>query len=198
MWWRYEERMNTGSVIRQRIALGLLLRMVFVVCGLVINMGCSTAPSKVENTIPIGVVNPQRVLKETNLGKKVTDSLNDFMKERQAVVDLEQKELRKLESELRAQGSVLSPTARKQRDEKFRQRMMEYQQKVADLNREVQEKQKELMDEFRTKVKAVVTKVAQAHALLLVLEYGTGTTTLFHQPRLDVTDEVIQDLDREP
>jgi len=188
--------MNAGRETWSYISSLILLRIAFTLCVLIMGMGCSTTPSKVENSIPVGVVDPERVLKETDLGKKVTNSLNDFMKDRQAVVDLEQRELRNLENKLRTQGSVLSQTARKQRDEKFRRRMMEYQQKVGNLNREVQEKQKELMEEFRSKVKKVVQHVAQSHQLSLVMEYGPGTTMLYHQPGLDLTDEVIQVLNQ--
>ena len=156
--------------------------------------GCASTSASVENATVIGVVNPQRVLDDTNAGKRVTESLNSFMKDRQALVELEQRELRKLENELLTQGSVLSQKARQQREEQFRRRMAEYQQKVADLNREVQEKQKELLAGFRSKVETVVEKVAQERDLIIVLEYGTGTSTLYHQPKLDITDEVVQEL----
>ena len=158
--------------------------------------GCVSSSAPVENAAFIGVVNPQRVLNDTNTGKRVTEALNSFMKDRQALVDLEQRELRKLENELLTQGSVLSQKARQQREEQFRRRMAEYQQKIADLNREVQEKQKELLAEFRSKVETVVEKIAQERELIIVLEYGTGTSTLYHQPKLDITDQVIQELNR--
>ena len=119
------------------------------------------------------------------------------MRDRQALVELEQKELRRLENEIVAQGSVLSQSARKQREEQFRRRMVQYQQKVADLNREVQEKQKELLDRFRRTVEVIVSEIAAKKQLIMVVEYGAGTSTLYHQPSLDITDVVIVELDKE-
>ncbi|MEJ2231141.1 MAG: OmpH family outer membrane protein [Nitrospirales bacterium] len=55
--------------------------------------------------LPIGVVDPQRILQETIKGQRLSDTLNAFMKDRQALVELEQKELRKLEEELMAQSN---------------------------------------------------------------------------------------------
>jgi outer membrane protein len=116
------------------------------------------------------------------------------MKDRQAVVELEQKELRKLENELMAQSTVLSQSARERKEEQFRQKMMGYQQKVNDLNREVQDKQRELQNEFRVDVQKVVKAIAEARKLSLVLEHGAGAGTLYYQPTLDITDEVIDAL----
>jgi len=158
--------------------------------------GCSTTSAPIEEGGLIGVLDFQRVLDQTNAGKKVTESLNNFMKERQALVELDQRELRRLENEILAQGSVLSETARKQREETFRRRMGQYQQKVADLNKEVQEKQKDLLEAFRQSVEEVVAEIARTRNLLIVVEYGKGTSTLYHQPKLDITDEVILELDR--
>ena len=162
----------------------------------VLGGGCSSTSAPIEERGLVGVLNFQRVLDQTNAGKKVTEALNSFMKERQALVELEQRELRRLETEILAQGSVLSETARKQREETFRRRMVQYQQKVADLNQEVQEKQKELLEAFRQKVEEVVAELARARNLVIVVESGRGTTTLYYQPKLDITEEVIRELDR--
>jgi len=158
--------------------------------------GCSSTSAPIEEGGPIGVLDFQRILDQTNAGKKVTETLNNFMKDRQALVELDQRELRRLENEILAQGSILSESARKQREETFRRRMIQYQQKVADLNQEVQERQKELLDAFRLSVEEVVAEIAGTQNLMLVVEYGKGTSTLYYQPKLDITDDVILELDR--
>ena len=90
--------------------------------------------SAVASDLHIGVMDMQWLLKQSKLGKQVTDALDTFMKGRQALIELEQKELRNLESQLLRQGSVLSQSARQQREEEFRKRMGEYQQKVTNMN----------------------------------------------------------------
>ncbi len=144
----------------------------------------------------IGVVDPQRILQETVKGQRLSDNLKAFMKDRQALVELEQKELRNLEDELRAQMTILSQSARKLKEEQFRQKMAAYQQKVADLNREVQEKQRELQSEFRREVGEVVGQIASDRNLGLVLEHGPNSGTLFYQESWDISTDVIQVLNR--
>jgi outer membrane protein len=133
-------------------------------------------------------------LQETVKGQRLSDTLNAFMKDRQALVELEQKELRKLEEELMAQSTVLSQEARDRKEEQFRQKMAGYQQKVADLNREVQDKQRELQNEFRRQVQNIVSEVAGRRGLDLVLEQGANSGTLYFQPSLDISTDIIQSL----
>ncbi len=159
--------------------------------------GCAAMGSQERSDLAIGVVDPQRILQETVKGQRLSDTLNAFMKDRQALVELEQKELRKLEEELMAQSTVLSQPARERKEEQFRQKMAGYQQKVADLNREVQEKQRELQNEFRRQVQKVVAEVAGRRGLSLVIEQGANSGTLFYRPDLDISADIIQAMNQE-
>ena len=188
---RKENQMSEVAVrgVRGLVALGsMVLSLVW---------GCTSVGSQNPSDLPIGVVDPQRILQETVKGQRLSDTLNAFMKDRQALVELEQKELRKLEGELMAQSTVLSQEARQRKEEQFRQKMAEYQQKVADLNREVQEKQRELQNEFRRHVQKVVSDIAGRRGLGLVLEEGANSGTLFYRPGLDISTDIIQAMNQE-
>ncbi len=174
----------------------------WVVVGLLLlGSGCTSSSPVTEkksaSPIAIGVVDTQWLLKESKLGKQVSDTLNAFMKDRQTLIELEQKELRNLENQLLQQGSVLSQSARQQREEKFRRRMGEYQQKVANMNQEVQAKQSQLFLEFRESVDAIVEDVAQRHGLALVMEKGANTPTRYYEPSLDISEEVLAELNQQ-
>lgn len=144
----------------------------------------------------IGVVEPQRVLNETDAGKKAMESLAAFAKTRQGLVESDEKELRRMEEDFVKQASVLSAKAKKAREEQFRQRMMEYQRKVDQMNREVQQKQRETMEEFRTKMEKVVAKLAQQMGLSFVAEKGRGSPTVYYDASLDITTKVIEEFNR--
>ena len=75
--------------------------------------------------------------------------------------------------------------------------MAEYQQKAAELNREVQEKQKEVLDGFHEKMERVVTNLAKQSNLLLVLERGRGGPTVYSDNTLDLSNRVIEELNKE-
>lgn len=146
--------------------------------------------------LPIGVMEPQRVLSETDAGKKAMESLATFAKNRQALVESEEKELRRMEEDFMKQASVLSANAKKEREEQFRRRMTEYQQKANQMNREVQEKQKEVLEGFRVKIEKVVARLAQQMGLAVVVEKGRGSPTVYSDASLDITTKVIEEFNK--
>ncbi|HET9961211.1 MAG TPA: OmpH family outer membrane protein [Nitrospiraceae bacterium] len=158
--------------------------------------GCRSNNTSVATAARIGVVDPQRVLNETNVGKKAKDALASFTKNRQALIEMEEKELRRMEEDFMKQGSVLSPSAKRERDEQFRRRMAEYQQKVTDLNREVQDKQKEVLDGFRDKLETLTGKVAKRLGLQVVLDRGRGGPTIYFEEAVDISPQVVEEFNR--
>ena len=156
--------------------------------------GCATG-TKIEGKI--GLMDPARVLNDSNAGKKAKDSLTAFSKNRQALIEMEEKELRRMEEDFIKQASVLSPAAKTEREQVFRRRMAEYQQKAGELNREVQEKQKDVLEAFRDKVEAVVAKVAKRNGLQVVIDKGKGGPAIYGDEELDITSQVIEEFNKE-
>ena len=163
--------------------------------GLAVIAGCAVGGAKVEGKV--GVVDPARVLSETNAGKKAKESLSAFSKNRQALIEIEEKELRRMEEDFGRQASVLSATAKREREEQFRRRMAEYQQKAGEMNREVQDKQKDVLEGFREKVELIVGKVSKRLGLQVVMDKGKGGPTLYSDEGLDITGQVIDEFNRE-
>ncbi len=167
-----------------------------VLCLSMLLSSCASVNGESQSEIVVGVIDPQQILEETVQGQRLSDKLKAFMKDRQILVELEQKELRDLEDELRAQRTVISQSARELKEEHFRQKMATYQQKVADLNREVQDKQRELQNEFRREVGEIITEIASDRNLGLVIESGSNSGTLFHRDSWDISAQVIEAMNR--
>jgi outer membrane protein len=149
--------------------------------------------------LKIGVIEPQKILDGTKSGKKIKDSLQEYVKSRQKIIDLEEEELKRTEEELVKQGAVLSADAKKEKEESFRKRMVEYQRKVSQLNQEVQAKKKEVLDDFNKNLESIVKNIADKEKFSLVVEKadnGAGALVIYSHPSLDLTDRVIKELDR--
>jgi outer membrane protein len=156
----------------------------------------STAPAS-RLSAQVGVVDLQRVLLDTESGRRARDVLSNFMKNRQAVIELEEKELKRMEDDLVKQASVLSAGGRKDREDLLRRRVAEFQQRANEMNREVQEKQKEVLEGFREKAERIVAKVAQQLGLLVVMEKGKGGPTVYSDAALDISNKVIDEFNKE-
>ena len=189
----------TGSGGGGVIQIDEVVKKMFSVVGLLVALlavsGCAAGVAKVEGKI--GVVDATRVLNETNVGKKAKDSLTIFSKNRQALIEMDEKELRRMEEDFGRQASILSPTAKREREEQFRRRVTEYQQKANDMNREVQEKQKDVLEGFREKVGLMVGNVSKRLGLQVVIDKGKGGPTLYSDEGLDITGQVIDEFNRE-
>ena len=157
--------------------------------------GCIKPGIKVDGHV--GVIDVQRLLDETIVGKRAQDSLAVYSKNRQMLIELESKELRRLQEDTERQRTVLSQEAFRERAERFQRRVEEYQQKVAELNKEIQEKQKDVLDRFREKVEIVVAKLSKRVGLRMVLDKGKGGPTIYTEDTLDITNHVIEEMDSE-
>ena len=189
----------TGSGGGGVIQIDEVVKKMFSVVGLLVALlavsGCAAGVAKVEGKI--GVVDAARVLNETTVGKKAKDSLTIFSKNRQALIEMDEKELRRMEEDFGRQASILSPTAKREREEQFRRRVTEYQQKANDMNREVQEKQKDVLEGFREKVGLMVGNVSKRLGVQVVIDKGKGGATLYSDEGLDITGQVIDEFNRE-
>ena len=178
MWW-WSEWMAISVLVAVMVAVG----------------GCAAPKAPIDGKI--GVINSQRLFNETTAGKRAKDILATFSKNRQTLLELEERELRRMEEDFLKQASVLSAVAKREREEQFRRRMQEYQQKATDLNREIQDKQKEVLEGFRDKVELVVEKVAKRQGLQVVVDKSKGGATVYHEQNLDLSDQVIQEFNRD-
>lgn len=172
---------------------GWSVLVIAVVCALAFGLPAGAAELK------IGVVEPQKVLDGTKAGKKIKDTLAEYVKSRQKIIDMEEEDLKKMEEDVVKQGSVLSPEAKKDKEETFRRKMVEYQRKVGQLNQEVQAKKKEVLDEFNKNLEQIIRGIADKEKLSLVVEKsdnGAGALIIYSHPSLDLTDRVIKELDK--
>jgi len=188
-------KLEVGSRSGRGKQVNVLVSWVAAMAVLLLVGGCA-ATSSAPGSVRLGVVDSQKVLNETEAGKKVMGSLNTFMKNRQSLIELEEKELKRMEDDLVKQTSVLSANAKKEREDQLRRRAMEFQQKVNELNREVQDKQKEVLEGFREKVEKVVAKVAQQFGLLVVIEKGRSGLTVYNDSSLDISARVIEEFNK--
>src|SRR5438034_10851906 len=102
-------RVKQADVLVSRVAAMALLFLVG---------GCATT-SSTQGSVRLGVVDSQKVLNETDAGKKAKGSLNSFMKNSQALIELEEKELKRKEGVFIKQASVNSANAYITRNEQL-------------------------------------------------------------------------------
>jgi outer membrane protein len=176
-----------------KVCSGLILMLAFLFWSL----GQSPTFSQAADSFKIGYIDAQKVLDSTKLGKKAKSNLEEYVKSREKILEIERKDLKDLEDSLAKQGALLSLEARKDKQDEYQKKMELFQKKVVELNREVQDKQLELIKGFRKELEGVVKGIAEKEGYMFVLDKDSETgNILYARESADLTNAVIAELDK--
>ena len=145
--------------------------------------------------LPIGVVEPQKVLDGSKAGRKIKDALADYVNTRQRLIESEEQDIKAMEEDLIKQGADLSAEAKQEREAVIRQKLLAYRRHVQELEGEVQTKKRELLSDFTKQIEQVVREIAERENITLVMEQGAaglGALIMYSEPSIDLTERVIK------
>jgi outer membrane protein len=146
----------------------------------------------------VAVMNQQAVVEQSKAGKRALEELKAFSMTRQKIINADDVELKELQQAI--QDGKLSDSAKQEKQSQFQAKLDAYQRRLADFNREVQQKQRELVAEFSKKVQEAAQVVGEKNGYAAVIDKGSEAMmkiVLYHQPALDVTDQVVKEFDRQ-
>ena len=71
---------------------------------------------------------------------------------------------------------------------------------MVDFRREVQQKQRDMVAEYTKKIQSAAQVVAEKNGFDAIIDRGNETAmkiVLYHQPALDLTDQIVKEFDRQ-
>lgn len=139
----------------------------------------------------IGYVDLRVALNDSEAGKKAKIELESLIKTKQTTIDEKGKNIEKLKADLEKQSSVLSPDAKKSREDEIERNVRDYQRLVQDSQNEVKKKENELTGSIVKELRDVVAKIGHDEGYSLILE-NVQEIILFSQKDLDLTDKVVK------
>jgi outer membrane protein len=135
-----------------------------------------------------GVMDLQKVLNESEAGKKAKSDLEDLIKSKESIIDEKGKVVEKLKGEMEKQASVLSAEAKKKKEDELEKLLREYQRTAQDSQAEVKKKEGELTDTIIKEIREIVEKIGADEGYTLIIEKGI---VLYSNKGIDITDTVI-------
>lgn len=166
------------------------------VCTLVVLFSLMLGKGYAQN-LKVGFVDAQKVLESSKEGKRVKTNMEEYVKSRQKIIDLEETELKQLEEDLTRQAALLSAEAKKVKQDDFQKKLMEYQKKATELNKEVQGKKFDTLREFNKKLEEAVKQIAEKEGYTFVLDKNAeGGSVIYAKETFDITPKVIEQVDR--
>jgi outer membrane protein len=140
------------------------------------------------DSVKFGAMDLQKVLNESDAGKKAKSDLEDLIKSKESIIDEKGKTVEKLKGELEKQASVLSADAKKKKQDELEKLLREYQRTAQDSQAEVKKKEGELTDTIIKEIREIVEKIGADEGYTLIIEKGI---VLYSSKGIDITDTVI-------
>lgn len=142
----------------------------------------------------IAVVDMQRVINESTLGKNARNAIVEEAKKRQEKIAKSKAEIDGERKKLESQAGVLARDAYEGREQALTRRERELARSVADEREEMARKERTETEKIVREVRSIVDRIAKDRALDLVLEKNDRLVMFAREP-LDLTAEVVRHLD---
>ena len=156
------------------------------------------SPVLSDETMKVAVMNQQAVVEQSKAGKRALEELKAYSMSRQKIINADDQELKELQQAI--QDGKVTDSVKQEKQGQFQAKMEAYQRRLADFNREIQQKQREMVAEYSKKVQAAAQAVGEKNGYVAVIDKGSEAAikiVLYHQPALDVTDQVVKEFDRQ-
>ena len=141
----------------------------------------------------IGIVDVQRVLRDSKASKSIRPTIDNMRKEFQKQVSEQEQSLRQAEQELSRQRAILAPEAFAQKRRIFSEQARDAQKSVQKRRRDLDRAFNETKNEILKSLIVVAQKVATEKKLNILIE---KRFVFISAKKLDVTDEIIKRLDK--
>lgn len=141
-----------------------------------------------QDTARVAVFDPNRVLQETTEGKRISQEIENYRKQKQGELDAKRKEILDLQNQLQTQGLSLSVERRAEMEKQIQKKSIELNQTLETAQREDQLETSEALGKFQGQILAVLEQFAQDEKFDIILE---KSLVAYSSPAVDVTTALI-------
>jgi outer membrane protein len=162
-----------------------------IVAGAVATAALLALPVSAQATQKVGVLEVQRVVQESAVGKESLARIQKIQAAKQEDLVKRQTELRDLEKKIQEQGKSLSEEAMEKLQKDYQSKALDLKRFQDDAQRELEELQRKELGELERRVLPVIEAVSKELGYTLVFnKYQSGL--LHADAGVDITDAVIQ------
>src|SRR5437870_11970042 len=148
------------------------------------------------SSIRIAYIDVQRVLARSSAGVAAREQLEREKAVMQREMEGKRQELEKLRDELEKKGSLMTPDARRERQEQFERKRRDAARQMDDFQKELEKKEQTLLQRVLQDLTGVIERVGKERGYYMVVE-KRGASVLYASPDADLTDEIIRAYDQQ-
>ncbi len=145
--------------------------------------------------IKVGYVDMGRALNDVEDGKAAKSRLQSDFTDKQKKLDAMQTELKAKKDEFDKKATMMEANVKQQKAEELQRKLIELQQTYMQLQKELVDRESQLTQEIAGKLRNIIAKVGDRDGYFMILDIGDNV--LYYKRHLDVTDQVVQEYNRQ-
>lgn len=149
------------------------------------------AASQAASGSKIGVIEVQRIVQESAIGKESLARVQKLQQTKQEELTKRQKDLRDLETKIQDQGKALSEDAMEKLQKEYQGKAVELKRFQDDAQKELEESQRKELGDLEKRIMPVITEVAREQGYQLVFNKFNSGLLFADDKSVDLTDAVI-------
>ncbi len=155
----------------------------------VVLLALSASFTQAQERLKIGFIDVQRVIAESNAGKRAKDRFQAQIKKVEADLLKERQDLERLKGDIDKKGPLLKEEERRNLEADFQKRSVNLQRSMGDYQEELRQKEGAMMSELLKELEGVVADFGKAEKFTIILE---RSQILYSDQGTDVTQKVIE------
>lgn len=145
--------------------------------------------SEAQERVKIGYIDIQRVISESQAGKRARDRFQAQVKKAEGDILKERQDIERLKSDLDKKGPLLKDEERRNLEADLQKRSVILQRSMSDHQQDLQVKNNEMMSEILKELEKIVNEVGKAEKFTLILE---RSQILYSDQGIDITSKVVE------
>ena len=179
-----------------RVAVVLAAAMTMTAAGGGAQTPAPAAPGASGGLHRIAYIDVQRVLARSAAGVAAREQLEREKATMQKEMDGKRVELEKLRDDLEKKGALLTPDARREKQEQFERKRRDAARLADDFQKELEKREQGLLQKVLQEVSGVIERVGKEKGYYMIVE-KRGAGVIYAATDADLTDEIIRMFDRE-
>lgn len=145
---------------------------------------------------PIYVVDMQRIINESVIGKAARNNVEEEIKKKKVILDKSKLEVDKIKEDIEKQSSLLSPEAIESKKELLSKKQRDFERAYQDQREDIARKNNESMMKVVSQIEEVIKEIATKNSYKFVMEKDLRVI-VYVNDKYDISSEVIKILNTE-
>ncbi|MEW6326335.1 MAG: OmpH family outer membrane protein [Thermodesulfobacteriota bacterium] len=170
-------------------------KRILILIGIIIGLMVA-GQSWAEEKTKIAILNIQKILTESEVGKKTKDDLSSKFKNLQEKINKKQDELEKFRQDLEKKTAVISAEARDEKEREYQKQYREFKQLYEDAQYEMQQAERKATEPLIKSLQTILEKFGKEQGYTLILD-PVRSGVVYAADDIDVTDKILDLFNKE-